>query len=134
MFDVGGDDYIIKFICFRVFFSCIKVLLRCFECWEEEWEELNIFFIGDFIIDWDWVIVIKGEEVIELAKKEFEFFFLFVFKLGKVFFREEIFNKVWGIDVIVGNCIIDVYIWKFWEKIGDYYIKIIKGIGYKFEF
>ena len=48
--------------------------------------------------------------------------------------REEIFNKVWGTDVIVGNRTIDVHIRKLREKIGDNYIKTIKGIGYKFEF
>jgi two-component system alkaline phosphatase synthesis response regulator PhoP len=53
---------------------------------------------------------------------------------GKVFTREEIFKSVWGNDVIVGNRTIDVHIRKIREKIGEDYIKTIKGIGYKFEF
>jgi len=52
---------------------------------------------------------------------------------GKVFTREEIFRKVWGNDVIVGNRTIDVHIRKLREKIGDDYIKTAKGIGYKIE-
>jgi two-component system alkaline phosphatase synthesis response regulator PhoP len=57
-----------------------------------------------------------------------------VSKPGKVFSREEIFNKIWGNDVIVGNRTIDVHIRKLREKIGDDFIKTIKGIGYKFDF
>jgi two-component system alkaline phosphatase synthesis response regulator PhoP len=57
-----------------------------------------------------------------------------VSKPGKVFSREEIFNKIWGNDVIVGNRTIDVRIRKLREKIGDDFIKTIKGIGYKFDF
>ncbi|MEQ8703530.1 MAG: response regulator transcription factor [Phaeodactylibacter sp.] len=132
--DVGGDDYITKPIRPRVFLSRIKALLRRSERREEEQEAPNTLSIGDLIIDRDRVTVSKGEEVIELAKKEFELLFLLVSKPGKVFSREEIFNKVWGTDVIVGNRTIDVHIRKLREKIGDHYIKTIKGIGYKFEF
>jgi two-component system alkaline phosphatase synthesis response regulator PhoP len=57
-----------------------------------------------------------------------------VSKPGKVFSREEIFNKIWGNDVIVGTRTIDVHIRKLREKIGDDFIKTIKGIGYKFDF
>ena len=80
------------------------------------------------------VTVERNGEVIELAKKEFELLNLLISKPGKVFTREEIFRKVWGTDVIVGNRTIDVHIRKLREKIGDGYIKTIKGIGYKFEF
>ena len=131
--DVGGDDYITKPIRPRVFISRVKALLRRSERSEEQ-EESNTLVVGDLTIDRDRVNVVKGEEVIDLAKKEFELLYLLVSKPGKVFSREEIFNKVWGTDVIVGNRTIDVHIRKLREKIGDNYIKTIKGIGYKFEF
>jgi two-component system alkaline phosphatase synthesis response regulator PhoP len=54
-------------------------------------------------------------------------------KPGKVFKREEILEKVWGSDVVVGGRTIDVHIRKLREKIGDRLFKTIKGIGYKFE-
>lgn len=132
--DVGGDDYITKPIRPRVFISRVKALLRRSERREEERAAPNTLTVGDLVIDRDRVSVNKGEEVIELAKKEFELLYLLVSKPGKVFSREEIFNKVWGTDVIVGNRTIDVHIRKLREKIGDHYIKTIKGIGYKFEF
>jgi two-component system, OmpR family, alkaline phosphatase synthesis response regulator PhoP len=50
-----------------------------------------------------------------------------------VFTREEIYHKVWGSDVIVGDRTIDVHIRKLREKLGEQYIKTLKGIGYKFD-
>lgn len=131
--ETGGDDYITKPIRPRVFLSRIKALLRRSERQEVE-EVENSLQVGDLLIDRDKVTVIKGDKHIELAKKEFELLNLLVSKPGKVFSREEIFHKVWGTDVIVGNRTIDVHIRKLREKIGDKYIKTIKGIGYKFEF
>jgi len=131
--DVGGDDYITKPIRPRVFLSRVKALLRRSERVEETQGE-DVINIGGLIIDRERVSVNKDGKVIALAKKEFELLQLLVSKPGKVFSREEIFNKVWGTDVIVGNRTIDVHIRKLREKIGDHYIKTIKGIGYKFEF
>lgn len=132
--DVCGDDYITKPIRPRVFMSRVKALLRRSDRSEEQEVNGETVAIGDLIIDREKVTVQKGDEIIELAKKEFELISLLISKPGKVFSREEIFNKVWGTDVIVGNRTIDVHIRKLREKIGDHYIKTIKGIGYKFEF
>jgi two-component system alkaline phosphatase synthesis response regulator PhoP len=132
--DVGGDDYINKPIRPRVFVSRIKALLRRSDRNLDDEQEQNALKIGDLIIDREKVSVQRGNEMVELAKKEFELLTLLVSKPGKVFTREEIFNKVWGTDVIVGNRTIDVHIRKLREKIGEDYIKTIKGIGYKFEF
>ena len=130
--DVGGDDYITKPIRPRVFLSRVKALLRRSE--RIETEDSNVISIGDLEIDREKVMVQKNDLKIELAKKEFELLYLLVSKPGKVFTREEIFNKVWGTDVIVGNRTIDVHIRKLREKIGEKNIKTIKGIGYKFEY
>lgn len=131
--DVGGDDYITKPIRPRVFVSRIKALLRRADK-QDEFKDSGIISVGDLSIDKERVTVTRGGEEIELAKKEFELLYLLVSKPGKVFSREEIFNKIWGSDVIVGNRTIDVHIRKLREKIGENYIKTIKGIGYKFEF
>lgn len=131
--DMGGDDYITKPIRPRVLISRIKALLRRGTGNEKD-DGATTLEIGDLIIDMERVIVKRGDEVFELAKKEFDLLVLLASKSGKVFSREEIFNKVWGTDVIVGNRTIDVHIRKLREKLGDHYIKTIKGIGYKFEF
>lgn len=131
--DNGGDDYITKPIRPRVLISRIKALLRRNERVEDEEEQKEIV-IGDLIIDLEQVLVRRGKEKIELAKKEFDLLTLLASKPGKVFSRDEIFNRVWGTDVIVGNRTIDVHIRKLREKLGIHYIKTIKGIGYKFVF
>ena len=131
--EVGGDDYITKPIRPRVFLSRVKAMLRRSGRAEVE-DESEVIEIAGLIIDKERVSVTKEDEVIDLAKKEFELLQLLVSKPGKVFSREEIFNKVWGADVIVGNRTIDVHIRKLREKIGENFIKTIKGIGYKFEF
>ncbi len=131
--DVGGDDYITKPIKPRVLMSRVKALLRRGKKTVNEGEQ-GPLSVGDLVIDKEKVLVLRGKEKIELAKKEFELLYLLAGRPGKVFTREEIFNKIWGTDVIVGNRTIDVHIRKLREKIGDNYIKTIKGIGYRFEF
>ena len=126
----GGDDFINKPIRPRVLISRVKALLRRTAKAEVE----NIVKIRDLKIDREKFLVFKEEEQIELAKKQFELLNLLISKPGKVFTREEIFNKIWGPDVLVGDRTIDVHIRKLRDKLGVNYIKTLKGIGYKFEF
>lgn len=134
-FEVGGDDYITKPIRPRVLISRINALLRRFNKKNTQVDK-NVIQVADLYINKEQFIVQKqgAEEKITLAKKEFELLCLLASKPGKVFTREEIFNKIWGSNVIVGNRTIDVHIRKIREKVGEDYIKTIKGIGYKFEF
>ncbi len=67
-----------------------------------------------------------------LPKKEFELLYLLASKPDKVFTREAILNKVWGLDVSVVDRTIDVHIRKIREKIGNDSIQTVKGVGYKF--
>lgn len=130
--DVGGDDYITKPIKPRVLVSRINALLR--RSGRATEEEARTISLNDLVIDKDKVLVFKGAETIELPRKEFEILWLLASKPGRVFTREEIFDKIWGADVIVGNRTIDVHIRKLREHIGETYIKTMKGIGYKFDF
>lgn len=130
--DVGGDDYISKPIKPQVLISRVKALLRRNK--KEEEEKDHIIEVSDLKIDRQRVQVLRGEEIIDLPKKEFELLLLLVSRPGKVFTREEIYHKIWGSDVIVGDRTIDVHIRKLREKIGCDQIKTLKGIGYKFDF
>ena len=51
----------------------------------------------------------------------------------KVFSRDVLLRNVWGSDVHVVARTVDVHVRKLREKIGEDYIKTIKGVGYKFE-
>ncbi len=138
-FEVGGDDYISKPVRPRVLLSRIAALLRRAGSTEGgetvEVKNEKVINLGELCIDREQYLVFKQSETEPLvfAKKEFELLFLLATKPNKVFTREEIFAQVWGSDVIVGNRTIDVHIRKIREKIGEDYIKTIKGIGYKFQ-
>ena len=130
-FDVGADDYITKPIKPRILLSRIKALLRRTQAADPQSEKMTY---GDLAIDEEkFLVYVKGVPV-SLAKKEFELIQLLASKPGKVFTRQEIFNRIWGMDVIVGDRTIDVHIRKIREKIGEDFIKTIKGIGYKFDY
>lgn len=132
--DVGGDDYITKPIKPKVLISRIKALLRRPDRHTQADEAEEIIQIGDLVIDKQKVQVIRHGEAIDLARKEFELLNLLASRPGRVFTRDEIFARIWGADIIVGNRTIDVHIRKLREKIGEEYVKTVKGIGYKIEF
>ena len=129
-FDAGADDYIAKPIKPKLLVSKVKALLRRLK--EDSFSSENLNVGGILINREEYKIVMEGREIV-LPRKEFELFYLLASKPGKVFKREEILDKVWGNDVIVGGRTIDVHIRKLREKIGDNFFKTIKGVGYKFE-
>src|SRR4051812_29738554 len=131
-FDVGADDYINKPIKPRVLISRIKALLR--RGGTAENIHLDKVDMGGIKIDRERYVVSKEGVEINLPKKEFELIALLASKPGKVFTREIILDKVWGGDVVVGDRTIDVHIRKLREKLGEDFIRTVKGIGYKFEF
>jgi two-component system alkaline phosphatase synthesis response regulator PhoP len=129
-FDAGADDYITKPIKPKLLVSKVKALLRRLKSDEQTSETLNV---GGIEINREEYKIIKDGQEIILPRKEFELFYLLASKPGKVFKREEILDKVWGNEVIVGGRTIDVHIRKLREKIGDEIFKTIKGVGYKLD-
>ncbi len=130
-FEVGADDYITKPIKPKLLVSKVKALLRRLK--NEESKNSETLNIGTIEINREEYKIIKDNIEIILPRKEFELFYLLASKPGKVFKREEILDKVWGNEVIVGGRTIDVHIRKLREKIGEDLFKTIKGVGYKFE-
>lgn len=129
-FDVGADDYITKPIKPKLLVSKVKSLLRRVK---DQIEAEDILRVGEIEINREEYKIVKDGEEIILPRKEFELFYLLASKPGKVFKREEILDKVWGNEVIVGGRTIDVHIRKLREKIGEEWFKTIKGVGYKLE-
>ncbi len=127
---VGADDYIAKPIKPELLATRISTALRRFRK-DDDSEQKQIF--GDLEINkTKFTVTYKGVEIL-LAKKEFELLSLLASKPGRVFLRNEILQRVWGTDVIVGDRTIDVHIRKIRQKIGIDLITTVKGVGYKFE-
>ncbi len=126
--NLGADDYIHKPIKPKILKSRINSIFRRLEPKKEGRIE-----IGDLTIDKSsHKVRVKGEKI-KLAKKEFKLLYLLAGQPGRVFEREEIMNKVWGTDVIVGDRTIDVHIRKVRSKLGINCIETIKGVGYMFD-
>src|SRR5690606_42046027 len=122
------SDEIAKLMEPKVLISKVKLLLRRVK----QDDGKGAVIIGDLVINRDeYKSVLMGEEIL-LPRTEFELLTLLASKPGKVFKRDELLDKVWGNEVIVGGRTIDVHIRKLREKIGDDYFKTIKGVGYKF--
>ena len=129
-FEAGADDYITKPVKPKVLVSKVKGLLRRLKSKEEQMSDI-LSFDGITINKGEYFVEVK-EKKITLPRKEFELLLLLTSVPNKVFNREFILKTVWGQDVVVGGRTIDVHIRKLREKIGDHYIKTIKGVGYKF--
>ena len=133
-FEAGGDDYITKPINPKVLISRVKALLkrRGVNIEGAYSGEVKKIVAGDLVIDKERYLVLQKGKEITLPRKEFELLSLLISKPEKVFTREEIFDRVWGENIVVGDRTIDVHIRKLREKLGDKYIHTVKGIGYKY--
>lgn len=127
--DAGADDYISKPVKPRVLISRINAILRR----KSSSIVMESVVEEDLVINREKYLVYKNGEPLHLPKKEFELLALLASRPDIVFERDQILEKVWGSDIVVGDRTIDVHVRKLREKIGDNYIKTVKGIGYKFE-
>ena len=129
-YDAGADDYISKPVKPKILLKKISNIAKKIN---SEKNALKTIDLGSIKINKEEYVVIKDKKEILLPRKEFELLFLLATKPEKVFTREEIMNKVWGTQVIVGDRTIDVHVRKLREKIGEKHIKTLKGVGYKFK-
>lgn len=127
---LGADDYIAKPIKPELLVTRIGAALRRTKIDEDQEQKLTF---PDLEINKTKFTVTYKENEILLAKKEFELLLLLASKPGRVFLRNEILQRVWGTDVIVGDRTIDVHIRKIRQKVGVDLITTVKGVGYKFE-
>lgn len=128
-FDVGADDYIVKPIKPRALISRIKATLRRDV---QQADNETIIDIGVIHINRTNYSVTNNGNPLVMPKKEFELLYFLAKHPDKVFNRDELLEKVWGVDVYVVERTVDVHIRKLREKIPEHYIKTLKGIGYMF--
>ena len=126
-FQAGADDYISKPIRPKVLLSRLEALTRRLDNENPvEAPTSNVKINRErFLVE------LKGESMI-LPKKEFELLEFLAKSPGKVFTRDQLLMTIWGTDTVVGERTVDVHIRKLREKLGNDYIRTIKGIGYTF--
>lgn len=133
--EFGADDYITKPFSVRELMARIKAVLRRTD------ESQNCKSIGEssskIVID-DIEIDVSRHEVkqkgrkIEMTLKEFEVLCFLAENRGVVFSRDQLLDKVWGIDYVGETRTVDVHIRYIRRKLGeDKYIETIRGKGYK---
>lgn len=129
-FDIGADDYITKPIKPRALMSRIGAMFRRGEV---KSKDNNLISVGDLSIDRaSYTIMIKDKKI-TLPKKEFQLLHFLAQNPNKVFSRDDLLQNIWGTDVYVLARTVDVHIRKVREKIGEGFIRTVKGVGYKFE-
>jgi two-component system alkaline phosphatase synthesis response regulator PhoP len=128
--DAGADDYISKPVKPKVLISRLNAILRRkFAPIKNKIEDKS----QKLIINREKYLIVKDGVEIHLPRKEFELLALLASKPDTVFERNLILEKVWGKEIVVGDRTIDVHVRKLREKIGEDYIKTVKGVGYKIE-
>lgn len=127
-FQAGANDYVVKLIKPKILISKINALLQLASHNKDTSKNISI---GDLEIDKNNFRVSKNGQIFLLPKKEFDLLYLLASNTDKVFKRDEILEKVWGNDVVVGERTIDVHIRRLREKLGGEHIQTLKGIGYK---
>lgn len=128
-FEIGADDYITKPIKPRALMSRINAYFRREV---QKIESTDEVVVSDLVINRKNYTVTRDEKATVLPKKEFELLFFLAQTPDKVFSREELLQKVWGADIYVLERTVDVHIRKLREKLGEGYIKTLKGVGYMF--
>ena len=129
-FEVGADDYITKPIKPRALMSRINALFRREAQKAESGDQIDILDLA--INRKNYTVTQNGEKSVVLPKKEFELLFFLAQTPNKVFSRDELLQKIWGADIYVLERTVDVHIRKLREKLGETYIKTLKGVGYMF--
>lgn len=126
----GANDYITKPIRPKLLMSRLRALLTV----EELKNDNSTFKLGNLEVDREKFQVTCEKKKIDLPKKEFELLSLLASKPGKVYKREEIKTLIWANDSKSDDRTIDVHIYNLRDKIGEHYIKTVKGIGYKLDY
>ena len=127
-FDVGADDYLTKPIRMKLLVSRVKAILNRIDAQSDAAPAAS----GPTIDRERYTVHCDGREI-ALPRKEFALLELLSSSPGKLVSREEIYAKIWGTQVVVGDRTIDVHIRKLRQKIGEQRITKVKGVGYRYE-
>ena len=127
-YNAGADDYITKPVSMRVLCSRINAIMKRISD-----TDTPIEIESEISLDEKrYTLTINGIEY-TLPRKEFEIIRLLYSSPGHIFSRRDIFETVWGDDIVVGDRTLDVHIRRLRRKLGNERIVTHKGVGFKYE-
>lgn len=134
--EMGADDYVAKPVQPRVLLARIRALLRRVETEPEENSPQKLVF-GDLVIDNGGRSVTLNDELIDFTSAEYDLLWLLASNSGRILSRENIFERLRGIEYDGQDRSIDVRISRIRPKIGDdpdnpTRIKTVRSKGYLF--
>lgn len=133
--DTGADDYLVKPFGMMEMVSRVKAVLR--RCTQElqSVEKEDVITLEGIVLNVSQHIVTVQGERIALTLKEFEILRLFMQSPGKVFSRDALLSKVWGIDYMGETRTVDMHIKTLRQKLGEKgsIIRTVIGVGYRLE-
>lgn len=133
--DHGADDYIVKPFAIEELLARLRALLRRIDIeGDKNITKQTTINYRDLTIEKENRIVRRGEEVIELTKREYELLLILMENINVVLSRDVLLNKVWGYEIEVETNVVDVYIRYLRNKVDvageDSYIQTVRGTGY----
>ena len=130
--DLGADDYLCKPFGMMEMVSRIRAVLRRAAPAAPASKELSM---GELSMDPGSHTVTAGGRRVELTLKEYELLRLFLEHPGRVFTRDQLLERVWGVDYFGETRTVDVHIGTLRTKLGRCgdYIRTVRGVGYRME-
>jgi two-component system response regulator RegX3 len=126
--EVGADDYISKPFSPRELVARIKAVLRR----STPPVQVDTLALGDVVVDRSAREVTVGGEQVELRTREFDLLSYLLENRGIVVSRDQLLDRVWGLDYPGGTRTVDVHVAQLRSKLGrPELIRTIRGIGYK---
>ncbi len=132
--ELGADDYVTKPFDMRELMARVNSLLRRINTITENEVQRKDIIIKDLKVLYESRKVSIAGKVLELTPKEFDLLFLLLSNLDRVFTRDELLDRIWGMDYAGGTRTVDIHVQRLRKKLGDYYqdiINTVHGVGYK---
>ena len=125
---LGAEDYIVKPFEIMELLARIEVVLRRYRKLE------NHISVEDLDIDTDSRTVARCGKKIHLTQKEYDILLLFARNPGYVFYREMIYERVWGGDYTAESRTVDLHVQRMRKKVGwEKCLISVPRIGYRLE-